>query len=159
MTLCMALSLCVSVVSLFVRSLIALVPLPHSLIPYDVFSKMIADHFVDLLSRPAGSPNLLPRRISPSDLPQIIKCSGASCGTTSVATSVATSFTTSSSTMPPGAASGAALFVDDPWRSWASFVRKIKGGACADANKYCARGFDRICDPTTGKGIPFFEFR
>ena len=132
---------------------------------------MIADHFVDLLSRPAGNPNLLPQPISPSDLPQIIKCSGTSCGGSSVSSvvfsttsSVATS-TTPSSTMPPGSASGSAsgsgttLFVDDPWRSWASFVRKIKGDACADANKYCARGFDRICDPTTGKGIPFFEFR
>lgn len=50
-------------------------------------------------------------------------------------------------------------FSNDPWRSFSSFVRKIKSGEkCSKGNKYCNRGYDRVCD-SQHRAIPFFEFR
>ena len=47
----------------------------------------------------------------------------------------------------------------DPWRSLASFVRKVKHlKDCEKGNKYCMRAYNRTCSPS-GSGIPFFEFR
>eukprot|EP00947_MAST-08B_sp_MAST-8B-sp1_P003976 g3976.t1 len=100
------------------------------------WQKLVSDKFAYLLSRPAGSPKQLPSRIQPSDLPNAITT----------------------------AASGG--FVDDPWRSWASFVRKIKAPCtgcsdCPSGNKYCNRGYSRDCASSAAGGgsVPFFEFR
>eukprot|EP00912_Choanoflagellata_sp_UC4_P002474 UC4_evm3s1566 len=49
-------------------------------------------------------------------------------------------------------------FKDDPWRAFGGFVRKISNSSCPKSNKYCMRGFDRICNKA-GESIPFFEFR
>ena len=52
-------------------------------------------------------------------------------------------------------------FVDDPFRSIASFVRKVDNSTCKDEfdlSDTCMRCYIRNCD-STGNGIPFFEFR
>ena len=54
--------------------------------------------------------------------------------------------------------SSSTTFGDDPYRSLASFVRKVENSSCTDdESKYCERGYDRVCN-AQGSGIPFFEF-
>ena len=62
-----------------------------------------------------------------------------------------------------GFSASASTFRDDPWRSLASFVRKVKelddGSDCPKhASSDCMRGYIRSCAPSGGV-MPFFEFR
>jgi hypothetical protein len=47
-------------------------------------------------------------------------------------------------------------FADDRWRAIVGFARKIQ---ISGTSKYEMRCMDRICDSSTGGGIPFFEYR
>lgn len=57
-------------------------------------------------------------------------------------------------------------FADDPWRSLASFSRKVNmeesDETCDDNSDFCMRCFYRGCetgDMSSGPGVPFFEYR
>lgn len=86
---------------------------------------------VFLLAHPADKPNALPVHIPPAEIPTYF------------------AFTEEHK-----------AFSDDPWRSLASFVRKVKIDACAEHgwDKYCYRCYVRECEDL-GDPIPFFEFR
>jgi len=105
------------------------------------WTMMATHHTAYRYGRPKGSPDALPTEINPlSDIPASFVHNA--------------SFTE---------------FVDDPWRSFAGFVRKIESDSMSSSmsrrrrkdkcnNKYCMRGYDKVCD-ADGRGIPFFEFR
>ncbi len=94
------------------------------------WQKLEENKMAYLYTLPESNPKMLPQKIVPEELPSEISMN-----------------LTGSS------------FEDDPWRSVSSFVRKISDGQkCPKGNKYCNRGYDRVCD-LDGYGIPFFEFR
>ena len=100
------------------------------MVPDAAWEYLVSRAFAYPYGRPAGSATTLPSHVERSELPLEL------------------TFQKANQTM-----------VDDPWRSLASFVRKVKGlASCPKGNKYCMRAYDRVCTPDH-QGIPFFEFR
>jgi hypothetical protein len=53
-----------------------------------------------------------------------------------------------------------ASLVDDPFRSLASFARKLTNSSCPKSNKYCMRAYNRPCSVVNDpNAVEFFEFR
>jgi hypothetical protein len=113
----------------------------HRLLPtMDAFWKyMDASHLVYLGAHPNGDPNALPIPITPDQLPQEF------------------SFTKEN-----------LVFGDDPWRSLASFARKVNSHYLNSSDcdktetKYCYRAYYRGCvdgSQPSGAGVAFYEFR
>ena len=102
------------------------------------WSYLEQENLVYLASHPDDDSDQLPRRIKPSDLPRYF------CFT-----------------------SQDKVFSDDPWRSLASYSRKVKDPpdtpSCPeDGSKYCMRCMYRGCVDgyqMSGPGVPFFEFQ
>ena len=92
----------------------------------DFWPKMAANGFAYLAGRPGREPTELPKPIDPASLPTEFRFG-----------------------------EGGSSFEDDPWRSLAGYVRKIK----ASDGTRSARCFNRMCSPATGQGINYFEFR
>ena len=106
-----------------------------SLSPAEAWTALVARGLAYPYGRRVGDPDSLPHRLNETALPNTLRFSR----------------------------NGSTTFVDDPWRSLASFVRKVEvlpdGKDCPKhASPDCMRGYIRTCT-ASGASIPFFEFR